>query len=286
MSKFDLYDGGAGSDIIYAADNLWNQVDGGAGADEMHGSKGDDTYYVDDAGDRVIEGADGGLFDSVNSFIATMRLARNIEVLYFDYSLGTTNLLRDGERGQRFGSRTADGDDIVDGLGGVYFLFAYGGADTVYGRAGDDYLWGGTGADKLCGGTGKDELVGGFDADRLCGGKGTMFSVSTTCPKPRQAAGCHRSVGWSAGLRGGGEGQGRPDQPRGHGRRPLTETLERRRLRRYRQGPRLPGGQRSQHPRPGQRRRRSRLRVPDRHRGRGREGFGLHAAADFVLDWV
>ena len=37
-----------------------NVLDGGAGADQMSGGLGNDTYVVDDAGDAVIENANGG----------------------------------------------------------------------------------------------------------------------------------------------------------------------------------------------------------------------------------
>ena len=46
----DLLLGGDGNDVL----------NGGLGADEMDGGAGNDTFYVDNAGDRVIELADGG----------------------------------------------------------------------------------------------------------------------------------------------------------------------------------------------------------------------------------
>ncbi len=56
-----------------------NILDGAVGADTMIGGLGNDRYFVDDAGDQVIEGADEGI-DTVYSRIS-MRLAANVENL-------------------------------------------------------------------------------------------------------------------------------------------------------------------------------------------------------------
>ena len=44
-------------------------LDGGAGADTMAGGAGNDTYYVDNAGDTVIEASDAGT-DLVSSSVS------------------------------------------------------------------------------------------------------------------------------------------------------------------------------------------------------------------------
>ncbi len=56
-----------------------NILDGLSGADTMIGGKGNDSYYVDNAGDRVIEQADQGI-DTVYSTVST-RLSANVENL-------------------------------------------------------------------------------------------------------------------------------------------------------------------------------------------------------------
>ncbi|NRR32917.1 DUF4347 domain-containing protein, partial [Oxalobacteraceae bacterium] len=48
-----------GNDNLYGGDGN-DTLSGGAGADTMSGGQGNDTYVVDNAGDSVIEGSDGG----------------------------------------------------------------------------------------------------------------------------------------------------------------------------------------------------------------------------------
>ena len=73
-----------------AANNVLN---GAAEADSMSGGDGNDTYYVDNAGDSVIEinsNAVAGGIDSVHSSLAAHTLANNVERLYID-STGAAN---------------------------------------------------------------------------------------------------------------------------------------------------------------------------------------------------
>jgi Ca2+-binding RTX toxin-like protein len=120
----DTLRGGAGADTL----------DGGAGADRMQGETGDDTYILDNPGDRAIELADQG-FDTVLTFLLTTRLAANLEAL----------VLLDG---------------AVTGIGNEL-------ANRITGNAGDNRLDGGEGADTLIGGAGRDTLTGGAGADVL-----------------------------------------------------------------------------------------------------------------------
>jgi Ca2+-binding RTX toxin-like protein len=140
--------GGAGNDTL----------DGGAGVDRMVGGSGDDTYYVDNIKDTVVEAAGGG-FDTVYSTASTYTLAANVEALYF---AGT---------GDFKGTGSVD-DNFIYGGAGNDTLSGLDGNDTLYGNDGNDKLSGGNGSDTLYGGSGNDSLDGGAGADVMYGGTG------------------------------------------------------------------------------------------------------------------
>ena len=84
--------GGAGVDTLKSLENVTGSdfadiltgakkgfIDGGLGADTMSGGKGDNTYFVDDAGDQVFELAKGGT-DTVMSSVS-FTLGANVERL-------------------------------------------------------------------------------------------------------------------------------------------------------------------------------------------------------------
>jgi serralysin len=161
--------GGAGSDTL--AGNGGNDVliggldadtlNGGAGADTMNGGPGNDRYYVDNAGDSVIEAFASGT-DTVNASV-TFALAADVEKLTLTGSAainGTGNSL----------SNTIVGNaaaNTLSGLAGADSLNGGGGADRLKGGADNDTLNGAAGADTLYGGAGKDTLTGGTGADKF-----------------------------------------------------------------------------------------------------------------------
>ena len=145
---------GAGNslDNIITGNSARNVLTGGGGADKMYGGLGDDFYYVDNAGDTVVESSDATLggTDTVNSTIS--------------YTLGNyvENL-------------TLSGTAAVNGTGNSL-------ANKIVGNGAANVLSGGDGADTLVGGSGSDTLVGGQGKDVLEGGSGSdvyVFNAAT-----------------------------------------------------------------------------------------------------------
>lgn len=137
----DWIDGLGGNDRLYGGNGIDTLVggdgsdwlDGGAGADTMTGGAGDDRYYVDDAGDVVVEEANAGI-DEVRTTRSAYTLGEEVEWLRF---IGTGDFA---------------------GTGNTLANLLVGGAssDTLDGGLGDDRLDGGLGADTMIGGEGND----------------------------------------------------------------------------------------------------------------------------------
>lgn len=131
-----------------------NTLDGGEGADIMYGGAGNDTYVVDNVGDRIIEteADESGLggIDLILSFLNSFVLDSGIENLTF---VGT-------------GDFEAIGNDLANVITGGH------GSNRLVGGGGDDRLVGGQGADILNGGPGSDMLLGGEGNDIFVLAKG------------------------------------------------------------------------------------------------------------------
>ncbi len=108
-------------------------LDGGAGADTLIGGSGNDQYWVDDAGDLVVEQPGEGN-DTVNAAIS-YTLPANVENL----------VLKPGA-----GNLAGHGNGLDNQLTGNE------GQNTLDGGAGNDTLDGGSGADTMIGGPGND----------------------------------------------------------------------------------------------------------------------------------
>jgi Ca2+-binding RTX toxin-like protein len=118
----NILTGNAGANTLnglVGADTL----DGGAGADSLLGGTEDDTYIVDNAGDKIVEAVDAGT-DTVLSSV-TYTMAANVE-----------NLTLTGT-----GAIIANGNELDNAITGNS------GSNVIDGGAGNDVLDGGTGND-------------------------------------------------------------------------------------------------------------------------------------------
>lgn len=146
--------GNVGNDTLHGS-SRGDLLNGKAGADIMAGHVGNDRYYVDNAGDRIIE-LDGEGTDTIYASVSyTLRAGQEVETIRAETLGGTTAIsLAGNEYGQ-----------IIQGNAGSNKLYGYGGNDTLYGYGGADTLNGGDGNDKLYGGLGNDTLIGGNGND-------------------------------------------------------------------------------------------------------------------------
>lgn len=123
--------GNASANALYGGEGA-DSLNGGAAADVMEGGGGDDTYFVDNAGDVVTESLDAGS-DTVNASL-TYVLGNNVENLVLLNSSainGTGNALNNSITGN-------SGINVLDGGAGADLLTGGGGNDTyIVDNAGD-----------------------------------------------------------------------------------------------------------------------------------------------------
>jgi Ca2+-binding RTX toxin-like protein len=122
----DTLDGGAGDDTLEGG-NGNDRLEGGDGNDKMTGGDGNDIYSVKQAGDQVIENANGGL-DLVLASI-NYTLGANVEnlSLFGPAVTGTGNELNNIIAA---GDRTTNVNNVLNGKGGFDTLFGGLGSDT------------------------------------------------------------------------------------------------------------------------------------------------------------
>ena len=126
-SRIENANGGAGADTI-RGNSANNVLDGRGGADTLTGLTGNDTFIVDNAGDKVIEVGSSGV-DTVRTSVSyTLGASANVEVLT---TLGVTtttaiNLTGNSQVNSLIGNAAAN---LLDGKGG---------ADTMSGAKGND----------------------------------------------------------------------------------------------------------------------------------------------------
>lgn len=148
-------------------------MQGLSAASQMAGGAGDDTYFLDNSDDRIVELSDQGIDHVYSSIETDLRIhSQHLENLTIVGSLdldvaGNTRANKiagnDGAN-QLSGAR---GNDTLIGSAGNDTLKGNYGGDTLLGGAGKDTLKGGRGGDFLNGGTGNDTLLGGLGRDEF-----------------------------------------------------------------------------------------------------------------------
>ncbi|WP_260415092.1 calcium-binding protein [Pseudomonas cichorii] len=129
-----------------------NRLDGAQGADLMIGGLGNDTYFVDNAGDVVMEDADAGN-DKVISTV-DYSLAANVEILTLSGS--AMNATGNAQANELFGNEHDN---------------------RLYGGAGDDFLQGGKGNDRYVFGVGHGQDLINEDLDASGGVDTIVFEA-------------------------------------------------------------------------------------------------------------
>jgi trimeric autotransporter adhesin len=140
--------------------NANNIIDGGTNADSMYGGFGNDTYTVDNSGDKVFEFAGRGTNDTVKSRVS-YTLSGEVETLELIAGTIATTGVGNSLNNTITGNQR---NNVLDGGAGN---------DSISGGAGNDSIKGGTNNDTLNGGDGSDTLDGGAGVDRMIGGSGT-----------------------------------------------------------------------------------------------------------------
>jgi Ca2+-binding RTX toxin-like protein len=118
------------ANTIYGNDGA-NILDGGSGADLLVGRLGDDWFYVDNAGDQIVESAGQGNDRIFAGASYALGAGVSVELLSTDFNAGTSTI-------------SLTGNEL---------------ANTVYGNDGANTLDGGAGADVLVGRGGTDNFA-------------------------------------------------------------------------------------------------------------------------------
>jgi Ca2+-binding RTX toxin-like protein len=181
FSGSDVITGGFGNDRIFGyggndilignEGNDW--LDGGAGADRMEGGSGNDVYWVDNAGDTIIEDIEN---NTLGQLIFSLGGDNDVVIASVSYTLTANAAVEDlmavgnltGNPSLNLRVINLTGNDLAQGVIGndaANRLLGMGGDDALVGMGGNDYLDGGAGSDLLLGGAGNDTLIGGAGND-------------------------------------------------------------------------------------------------------------------------
>lgn len=169
--------GDAGDDVITAtaATSDGSVFNGGAGADDITGTSGNDHIYglsadavqgTADGADNLV-GGDGGDYIQGNAGADTI-----------DGGLGSDRLRGGADDDSITGG---DGNDSINGNAGNDHIDGGADNDFIHGGQGNDVVLGGAGDDILMGDLGNDTLTGGEGFDVLSGGDGKdQFNFGAT----------------------------------------------------------------------------------------------------------
>jgi len=168
--------GGAGNDILI----------GGPGADFMDGGLGDDTYFVDNADDRISEDTlhEGGGIDLVKATVSYRLPGAADDSQLFGVPGKADNRIENLTLLDAGGAINGSGNEYDNVISGNSFnntLRGGDGNDSLFGFDGEDRLFGGDDNDLLSGGFKNDMLDGGSGADQMFGGDGDdIYFVDNT----------------------------------------------------------------------------------------------------------
>ncbi len=164
LTKAMQVTGSAGREVVFAGSGN-DTIDGGVNSGELgdifQGGLGDDTYFVRNANDEVVEFENAGT-DTVwvsanewaaNTYVEYIRLQGN--AVKVSATVGNQQIFANALLGSDLNA--GDGNDLL--WGGAQ-------ADTLLGGSGDDLLWGGEGADILDGGTSDLDDESNYDVAR------------------------------------------------------------------------------------------------------------------------
>nr|WP_309225817.1 calcium-binding protein [Sphaerospermopsis sp. LEGE 08334] len=181
----NVLNGGAGDDSLFGGAGN-DTLMGGIGADTMTGGTDNDWYWVDNAGDSVIEYANEGTDKVFTSISYT--LTDNVEDLALQEIAGNIN-----GTGNTLNNTITDNtkDNILDGGAGN---------DIIRASRGNDTLIGGLGADTLTGGLDNDWFVYTNLTDSLLGGIDSIKDFNNSTETDRFVVNTARSVFNNVGV--------------------------------------------------------------------------------------
>jgi Ca2+-binding RTX toxin-like protein len=174
----NILNGGAGNDELYGASGN-DTLNGGSGIDQLAGGLGNDIYYVDNAGDIIVEGSTEGSLDWIATSVSyAIGAAAHVERLSTTSNGGTSSI-----------NLTGNGiAQTIIGNAGANTLNGMGGADTMIGGLGNDIFHVDNAGDQIEDGSGQGTLDWVATSVNYALGNGDQIErLSTTASTGTQA---------------------------------------------------------------------------------------------------